>query len=644
MIKAIKLGATRAVSEGELFRLLNEYEGRGEVELRVDGKIASVRLMRVGSSVRADGEALIADPNVGREAASAAFLELESPIFQSVISGDADRLIEWFEGLSKVRELDLISKVAESVARDLAFSYESAYSRFQERQRDYLELESDLQERIKSIDEEQSDLISNPDYMIYEEISRQSERALERIKERRSLVENKKKELLVSLIKKQADIARLSREISDLKVERAKLERSIRRVEEEVETSKHRINELESQHSEISNKIREIVKEMEGHFEETPRGKIKIPGIRDRIAEISDRLTKREREMEQPRCEWCGLPIKEKVKCPNCGYEFSLAGYVAQEVEELKEEIAKLEALQRRLSLEKVELEARKKRIEAELRYIRGELKGELNKYYSELERIKREIRSKERKLKEAEHEIAKMEEDKRGLERELEELREEEEAVLQEKFKTFPPDKAVRLENIRKRVKELENRRESLEEQLLTVRARMEQLADQEMELRMLEKKARLAEEISKYFSHRAEIVKIELVNEVNKKLREYFDLLRLAQFEDIRLDLSDRRIILLRPEANRPTPLTSLSDAEKGVLASILSYIIKKVVAPNLKIFAIDTISELLDDTRIQRLLERLNEEALRDGEIVIVSRLEPFNEKREIISQKNIIKFGS
>ncbi len=628
-----------ALNEGELSRLLNEYERTGHVEMEMDGREASVKLIRVGSEVRANGTALITDLYMGKEAASVAFLELESPIFQSIVSGDINRLIQWIEGLSKVKELDLISKVAEDIARDLTFTYESAVSRFRERQKSYLELEKDLQEQIRSIDEEQSRLLSDPDFAAYEELARRQEERLAQIRENRNRLRGIRRNLITELSKIQTRYASLSAEIGDLKAKKTQLERSVERVKKEEEASKHRIESLERQYSEIQSKIREIERELNGYLEDSPHGRIKIPGIRDRMAEVSDILSRRKRELEQPKCEWCGLPIRGRVKCPNCGHEFSLAEFVEHEVEDLEEELRKLESLHKKLSSEKALYESEKRRIMAELSYLKEGLKKELSKYYTELTRTERDIKTKERELRVLEKKLDQLDNEIRSTDNELKELDEKEEAIMEELFKQIPQEKAVRLENVRKRINELERRRSALDEQLLTIRARIEQLADQEKELIQLEKKVKLAQSLADYFKRRTELVRIELVNEINRKLKEYFNLLQLAEFEDMRLDLSTRELILLRPNATTPTPLTALSDAEKGVLAVILSYVIKKVIVPDLPLFTIDTISELLDDTRVHRLLKKLHEEASKRNEIIIVSRLEPFTEGREAISQENI-----
>lgn len=83
--------------------------------------------------------------------------------------------------------------------------------------------------------------------------------------------------------------------------------------------------------------------------------------------------------------------------------------------------------------------------------------------------------------------------------------------------------------------------------------------------------------------------------------------------------------------------TTINELSDSERCILLTITLYALKKYLAPDFPIFAIDGLGQLLDDDRFRAFIGYLAKTMLAEGEVLIVTRA--VSGPPTILSQKHI-----
>ena len=166
---------------------------------------------------------------------------------------------------------------------------------------------------------------------------------------------------------------------------------------------------------------------------------------------------------------------------------------------------------------------------------------------------------------------------------------------------------------------------------------ARLKQLDLLYQEVSSLKDKIDVCELIIEYFRIRLDELKNLVVNEINEGILRNFKLLSLAELEYPILS-TDFSLTLTRA-GGVPTSLAELSDAEKAILAILLTTTLKDFVAEEFPFYVVDTIIELIDDFRAREIIKYLKEKS-KDKEILLITKTKPYSGEVKLLSQEDIV----
>ena len=646
LVKALKIVTCGNLKEKELIGILNEHETSGSVELSLNDNKYTIRLIRSGEKIRVFGSPFLIDPMDSSKAVESAFLDLESSLFRFITTGDRESLNRWLEGITDIIELERILRVAEHIEREYIYAWEAEKRKVSTQQEELKKVERDLVEKLEKIEKEIEAILGDPDYMDYLRIKHEFDERYEELETRREELRKERIEKKRELEKAKLNLDDLRFRLERLRTRKSQLERELKTLKDKKKVSAEKLISYEKTLEDLKAKIRDIDKQLNGYVQSTERGVVKIPGVRDRLAELRERLKKRSTQKDKMRCDWCGLPIQEEVSCPKCGYKFNFAEKIVDELYEIQKEVDTLEALENQLIEEKISYQKEMDRIREEIRRIKVILERELNEKQTELSKTISDINKVERELKEVDRQIEKLSSELEDIESEISECDSEEFTIDQELKRTLTerisPEKVQQYEQLHSTYRTLEEKKASYEDQLILIRTRIAEVERRAEKLQILERRAEIARKITSFFRRRIEDIRIQRKNLINEMLRKNFTLLELAEFD--RIELTDEGLELIRKGASIPTDLGSLSDAEKALISIIIAHITKQIVIPDFPFFVIDTIAELMDDTRIERIIKELDEKARETGEIIVVSKLVPLEGPRKLLSQENIARLSA
>jgi len=107
----------------------------------------------------------------------------------------------------------------------------------------------------------------------------------------------------------------------------------------------------------------------------------------------------------------------------------------------------------------------------------------------------------------------------------------------------------------------------------------------------------------------------------------------LGFSEFDQIAIDKDDKQLKIFRPGFVRQ-PVESLSTSEKYSLAIVLQIALKETYVPDIPFFIVDEVMVSYDGTKIDKILDYLNQMARERGVYVIVTRLAEKVEKEIVV----------
>ena len=121
-----------------------------------------------------------------------------------------------------------------------------------------------------------------------------------------------------------------------------------------------------------------------------------------------------------------------------------------------------------------------------------------------------------------------------------------------------------------------------------------------------------------------------------INKELKQSFELLELAKLKKIELiEKNGSYTLEIQRDNNVYTTLEKLSGSEKALITLIISWIVGRMVLPELPIFLVDEVTTEMDDTRFKDILNYMAENI----KYLIVARHKPYPGKKEMLHEKHI-----
>ena len=586
VIEGLRLISTRVLSQDELREALNDYEDEGYVRFELEGKRYEIRLTRKpDGTVKSEGKT-ISDNGVIK---TLCFVDIGNELISAIFKGDPNAVKEWFTKVTGIMSLKESLRILENLHSEHLHRYELKKREYEARKREVeknlMEVEKRIKDVRKRIDEILSDPRIQPILMRLEDLGRKREEIERRISSLRGKLTDKESKIGI----KEVERNRLDAEAKALREryeeELAKLE-ELRSKEEE---ARREIEELEKRKIEFNKKLEEIKNEMR---------------------EIRSLISKRQEVIKYSVCPYCGAPVdREKIE---------------EELEDLREK-------QRSLEDQIYELEREISQTNTRINILRESYEERLKELEKSLKELGKTLEEKELRIRSIEREISNLKQEVKTFNKEIEELSLELSKIGHEMAALIPyKDVSDEYRKLLEEEEDLRKRRDNLT-------ARLRQIEMLYQDLKELEKNVKRAELLKRYFEIRIQELTSLVVAKINESLQRHFKLLKLAEFDFIGLN-DDFSLSLVR-SGGIVTQLGELSDAEKALLGIILTFVAKSFIAPQFPLYAIDSVTEMVDEGRLKAVLEYLKEEALKTETIVMATKNKPFTGTIQLVNQSAI-----
>jgi DNA repair exonuclease SbcCD ATPase subunit len=350
------------------------------------------------------------------------------------------------------------------------------------------------------------------------------------------------------------------------------------------------------------------VEELDAKIKELKTERSRLDNERRGLRQL---LEKRESVAPYDYCPYCGAPI-EKDR-------------LHKDIEDIRTRISEISdrilALENEIRLLESEKSMLKRDVEERLQNI----KKELNDINSKIKELQRTLES---------YSNAKSRINKRleAIEGELKMLRDRLELLMKQydHFKSHVPlvDELRKLHEERLRLSEIRDR----------LQGRVRQLEGLYKDVVELGRRVSIAKLLSEYFRIRLVELGRTAVDRVNEAIARHFELLKLAELEHP--VFAEGFELRLARRGGVATALAELSDAEKAILAILLTLSLKEYVASEFPLYAVDTLIEFIDDTRAKEVIKYLADITSKTGTIAIVTKTKPYTGEPKLLSQEDII----
>jgi DNA repair exonuclease SbcCD ATPase subunit len=586
LIAGLKAISVPVLSKQEIARILNDYEDRGFVALSINDKEYVTELIRISPmEVEVLGERLSSDGVVR----IISFLDLENPLVNAIYGGDEERLKQILREVSGVSYIETIVSVLNGLKAEYEHQYEIK-SREYEARKSEIETElSRVEMELRKIDERINEILRDTRI-------EPAKREIERI-------EMEKKELEILESKKRSEEIELRNRLSSIDIDQ-------RKSKAELEILKEKYSKLLAEKELLSSRIIEYRRKIE-------ELEVKIKSLKDEkekigreLKELDSLLRRREIVVTYDYCLYCGARIdKDKL--------YEGINQIRTRISELRDKMTSIDNEIISLESEKNGLrkqgEERLHVVEDELRKLEPQI-SELQNMIDSYNRVRNEI---ERKLEIIEAEIKAIRDRFDTLIRQL------------ESFKEIPLVKELRARyEERSRLAEARDR-------LYGRLKQIEQLYSDVVKLKEVISKANLLVE---YFNIRLIELGRIVVEKINEVVSKHFRLLRLAELEYP--VFAERFELRLTRKGGVATTLAELSDAEKAILAILLTLALKEYVAEDFPFYVIDSLIEFIDDARTKEVLEYLMEFANNSNIVLVVTKTKPYAGEPRLLTQEDIL----
>jgi DNA repair exonuclease SbcCD ATPase subunit len=587
LIAGLKAVSIPTLSRQELARVLNDYEERGSIVLRIGDEEYIVDLKRISQTeAEASGRRLSGNGVVR----AVAFLDLENPIVNAIYAGDEARLKQILRDVSGVGYIETIVSVLEGLVAEYEHQYEVKSKEYEARKREVEEQLSGIEAELHRIDNRINEILKDsrvePARIEIERIEREMKELEEQVNMRRSEE--------IDLRNKLSDI---EREEGLRKPELDLLKEKLSKLLEERNMLKSRMMEYRRKVEELDAKI-ETLKTERSRLEDERRG-------------LRQLLERRESVALYDYCPYCGALIEKDRLHKDIDDLRARISEISNRILTLENEIRLLESEK---SMLKRDVEERLQNIEKEINDTDSKIKG-LQRILESYSKARSSIN---RRLE--------------AIEGELKMLRDKLELLMKQydHFKNQVPlvDELRKLHEERLRLSEIRDR----------LHGRVRQLEVFYKDVVELGRRVSITKLLSEYF--RARLVELgrTAVERVNEAIARHFELLRLAELEHP--VFAEGFELRLARRGGVATALAELSDAEKAILAILLTLSLKEHIASDFPLYAVDTLVEFIDDTRAREVIKYLADFASKTDTVAVVAKTKPYTGEPRLLSQEDIM----
>lgn len=580
LLKALRLTIPKGGED--LDDYLTDGRSRGEVEISNDFD-QRITLNRSSSGVSYGTKNVKFTDDRARELA---FMMEDSSLVEAVREGDSQEIADWFKNITDIQYYEQ----ARDVVSELLTEYQTEKNN-KERQLSgsKAQIKKDLRdtrERLEGVEEDIDKLKNDPEFQEvksrYEELEQKEDELRSELNEIRGKVNSRENDIHAQedkLESRERHLEEKSEKLEDLREEKESLENRLPELEDEKKELRHEIEKLEIKYENAQDKRKDLEKQLNNY-------------------------TSLEGENE---CPTCMRPLDDVD--------------VEDMVEEIRDDLDEVEEKETELDDKIDELVNERREIDDKIEYLNTQLQEDIENQKQEVNRVRNSIAQLESGIEDAQDELENLRPKKEELEKEVREVSE--------------------------KLKEVDFENEELQEKMNSLRAKRENLLDREAELesdlkelqrgtieiRELETKIERTDRILEHLASRVDEINERVRSEINQGLKENFELLELADFQEIGIVRDSFEINLIRANGER-TQLDELSGAERRLVALIIMAVAKKSFYPEIPFMVIDEVTNSMDDTRFKGVVEWLSDEL----ETVIVSRNAPFKEK-EVLQQKHV-----
>jgi DNA repair exonuclease SbcCD ATPase subunit len=350
------------------------------------------------------------------------------------------------------------------------------------------------------------------------------------------------------------------------------------------------------------------VEELDAKIKELKTERSRLDNERRGLRQL---LEKRESVAPYDYCPCCGAPIdKDRLH---------------KDIEDIRTRISEIS--DRILALEnEIRL------LESEKSMLKRDIEERLQNIKKELDDINSKIKELQRTLDSYSNAKSRINKRLEAIEGELKMLRDRLELLMKQydHFKSHVPlvDELRKLHEERLRLSEIRDR----------LQGRVRQLEGLYRDVVELGRRVSIAKLLSEYFRIRLVELGRTAVDRVNEAIARHFELLKLAELEHP--VFAEGFELRLARRGGIATALAELSDAEKAILAILLTLSLKEYVASEFPLYAVDTLIEFIDDTRAKEVIKYLADITSKTGTIAIVTKTKPYTGEPKLLSQEDII----
>lgn len=585
LITALKLVLVEQLAREEMAKALNDYEEHGLVRLIINNMEYSVKLTRQpNGNVEASGKRYTENDMVRK----VAFIDMNNELVNAIYAGDQERVKSILKEVTGITYIETTLNALDSLKSEYEYEYQMKKREYESKKEVYIEYRKTIEERLEKVRDRIDEILRDPSI---EHIRKE----MEELEAERRSIEKEWSELIRERSRIDADVGRIKGEIrsksASLDLLKGKRESIVKEVDELKRMSVEARRRIEIAYKELKSlekKRTELVNE---------------------ILENEKLIERRKSVLNYAICPYCGSPLdKDRI---------------ANEIAELEKKVLSLKN-----ELMEVDEAIREKHAEVD------ELR----------EKTEKELREREAKLREIDEEIEKLEKELSILNVRLEE-REKEHKEISEKLKNLDEKLSLiigKLERYKAEIPLVEElrylvrERQKLYEELSQIDTRLRQLDELYSEVRILEDRLEKIKYLTEYFQIRLSELRHVAIEKINEIVLKHFKLLKLAELE-YPIFSEDFTLTLIRA-GGTPTTLIELSDAEKALLAILITLVLKDYVASDFPFYVIDTLVEFMDDTRAREVLKYLME--IAGDNIVVVSKTKPFTGELKLLTQEDIV----
>jgi len=575
------------IPKEELNNLLTENEITGYVKLEYNKKKMEVVISK---NIKGDVEIkkIKVDTEIFPEITSYLFyLRESSKLYQAITSADEILIQNWYNEMTQVNKFH----VAFMTIQDVFHFFENKVDDLEERQDEDIEpiekLISQKETDLNELNKKKKEISKDPKFISDEKKTKELNKEIINLEKDLKPLKNQKKTVTLEMSGSTVNLENLDKDISGLIELQINLKNNRTTLTTEKESLEHLFFEKQEQFENLKNE-------------------------KSIIDEQKDEYLRKYNEKE---------PLKDRSVCPLCENKIDrnkMNNYLRDLNSKINESLEESVSQERRIRNSKNELNDIKQRIKE----IKGKIQDMPKKISSDIAEKKKEKSKLLSEIKELKQNLSVLDDQIKELENNLN--------LKKEERKHLNPELRKELENV------IEPQIHEIEIEFQKLKDRREKYLNENQELRVALTKRSIAESLFNYYKKKVDLIKKEMIAFLNKKEKESFELLQLAELEKITFDPDNFRIEIQR--ANKSfTSLKKMSSSERSLITLIIAYIVKQTIIPNEPIFLVDEITSEMDETRFLDIINAISKEI----PYLIVARPSPYDGNRKLITTENIVQ---